>query len=394
MRVRLLELRLLAVGLAVLWAIVAGLLLAGYRPGGPVDLLVGLAALAPLAVAIAAVVWPPAARGDLAFRTIAGLGIATAIVLVPTMMNLERQLLERGLQTLLPSPEAAYPWALAVLGTSLFAGLGIARRLLGASSRRPVRLRVAVALGIGLALVSGTLMAGAAVANELALRDHPAVASRYGPTDPDLVPPRCDEAVAAGATANLTLDLGGSLDGRSLGIARLRGVRSGPDFRWLADVTTTRDVGLHGAIALQGRAWTRQTSTAWSPASRAVAEGESLDLALLAAAFAPGLRAPAEDLGLVYVEGARARLCRIAVDGTVFREAFPQVRWLVGTTDLDGWRGEIDAWVFADGQLGRAEGHLGGPGFELAPGAIRGELLAILTATHRGEPVTVVPPAN
>jgi hypothetical protein len=123
-------------------------------------------------------------------------------------------------------------------------------------------------------------------------------------------------------------------------------------------------------------------------------EGESLDLALVAAAFAPGLRAPAEDLGLVYVEGARARRCRIAVDGTVFRKAFPQVRWLVGATDLEGWRGEIDAWVFADGQLGRAEGRLGGPGFEIAPGAIQGELSAILTATHRGDPVTVNPPAN
>jgi hypothetical protein len=393
-RVRLLEIRLLAVGLAVLWGIVAALLLAGYRPGGPADLLVGLAALAPFAVAIAAVAWPPAARGDLAFRTIAALGVATAIVLVPTMTSLAGQLMERGLQTLLPSPEAAYPWALAMLGTSLFAGLGIARRLLGAGSRRPVRLRAAVALGIGLAVVSGTLLAGAAIANELALRDRPAVASRYGPTDPALVPPLCDGALAAGATADLTLDLGGTVDGRSLGIARVRGTRTGESFRWLADVTTTRDVGLHGAVALWNRAWTRQTGTRWSPVPPAMVEDESLDLALLAAAFPPELRAPAEDLGLVYVEGAQARHCRVAVDGTIFRAAFPQVRWLVGAVDLADWWGAIDTWVFADGQLGRAEGHLGGPGFEVSPGAIRGELSAILTATHRGDPVTVFPPTN
>jgi hypothetical protein len=123
-------------------------------------------------------------------------------------------------------------------------------------------------------------------------------------------------------------------------------------------------------------------------------EDESLDLALLAAAFAPELRAPAEDLGLVYVEGARARHCRVAVDGTIFRDAFPQVRWLVGAIDLADWRGTIDTWVFADGQLGRAEGHLGGPGFEILPGALRGELSAILTATRRGDPVTVFPPTN
>ena len=88
------------------------------------------------------------------------------------------------------------------------------------------------------------------------------------------------------------------------------------------------------------------------------------------------------------------RRCRIAVDGTIFRDAFPQVRWLVGATDLADWRGAIDTWVFADGQLGRAEGRLGGPGFEISPGAIRGELSAVLTATHRGDPVTVFPPTN
>ena len=394
MRVRLLELRLLAVGLAALWATVAGLLLAAYRPGGPADLLVGLAAMAPLAIASAAVAWPPAARGGLTFRTIAALGIATAIVLVPTMADLVRQLAERGLQTLLPSPEAAYPWALAILGTSLFAGLGIARRLLGAESGRPGRLRAAVALGIGLAVVSGSLMAGAAIANELALRDRPAAASRYGPTDPTLIPPTCAAGLAAGATADLTLDLTGAVDGRSLGIARARGERSGRDFRWLAEVTTTSDVGLHGAAIVGSLGWVRQEGTRWVRVPSATAEGESLDLAVVEAALDPLQRTAAEDLGLVYVEGARARRCRVAVDGAVFRAAFPQVRWLVGATDLADWRGEIDAWVFADGQLGRAEGRLGGPGFAIAPGAIRSELTAALTATNRGVPVTVVPPTN
>ncbi|MFH0750377.1 MAG: hypothetical protein V2B17_00915 [Chloroflexota bacterium] len=394
MRVRLLELRLLAVGLAALWATAAGLLLAGYRPGGPADLLVGVAALAPLSVAGAAVAWPPAARGGLAFRTIGALGVATAIILVPMLAALVRQLTERGLQTLLPSPEAAYPWALAILGTSLFAGLGIARRLLGAGSGRPGRLGTAVALGIGMAVASGTVMAGATIANELALEGRPAGASRYGPTDPALVPPLCDAPLAGGETAELTLDLAGTVDRASLGIARVRGERSGRDFRWMAEVTTTLDVGLHGAALLGSRGWIRQTGTRWVPIPDATAQGESLDLAVLAAALDPLQRTAAEDIGLVYVEGARARRCRIAVDGAVFRAAFPQVRWLVGVTDLGGWRGEIDAWVFADGQLGRAEGHLGGPGFAIAPDAIRGELTAVLTATHRGDPVTVTPPTN
>ncbi len=393
-RVRLLELRLLAVGLAALWATVAGLLLAGYRPGGPADLLVGAAALAPLVVAGAAVAWPPAARGGLTFRTIAALGVGTAIVLLPTLAGLARQLVEGGLQTLLPSPEAAYPWALAILGTSLFSGLGIARRLLGAASGRPGRLGAAIALGLGLAAVSGTVLAGATIANELALRDRPAAASRYGPTDPELVPPTCDAPLAGGATAELALDLSGTVDGRSLGVARVRGERSGRDFRWLAEVTTTREIGLDGAAVIGSRSWVRRAGTRWATVPAAAAEGESLDLAVLEAALDPAQRTAAEDLGLVYVEGARARGCRVAVDGTVFRAAFPQVRWLVGATDLAAWRGEIDAWIFGDGQLGRAEGRLGGPGFAIATGAIRGELTATMSATHRGDPVLIAPPVH
>jgi hypothetical protein len=393
-RVRLLELRLLAVGIAVLWAIVAVLLLVGYRPGGPADLLVGIAALAPLGVAVAAVAWPPSARGRVAFRTIAGLGVATVIVLLPTLAGLVRQLVEQGTQTLLPSPETAYPWLLAILGTSLFAGLGIARRILGPQSARPGRLAATIALGIGLAAVSASAMAGATIANELALQDRPAAESRYGPTDPSLVPPLCDAPLVAGDTALLTLDLGGTLDGRSLGNARVRGARSAQDFRWLAEVTTTREIGFAGAAVVGDRGWLREPQTRWVEAPVGDVEPEALDLAVIGAALDPMQRTAAEDLGLVYVEGARARRCRIAVDGVTFRAAFPQVRWLVGAADLTAWRGEIDVWIFADGQLGRVEARLGGGGFAVEPDTIRGELTTRLTATRRGSPVTVTPPTN
>ncbi len=394
MRVRLLELRLLAVALAILWATVAILLLAGYRPGGPADLLVGVAALAPLAVAGAAVAWPPAARGGLAFRAIAALGLATVIVLLPSLGSLAHDLPDQGLQTLLPSPETAYPWILAILGTSLFAGLGLARRLLGTESSRRRRLVAAFGIGLTFAVVSAFALAGATIANELALRDHPAAASRYGPTDGSRIPPLCDAPILAGSTAALTLDLGATVDGGSLGVARVRGARSGRDFRWLAEVTTTRSVGLAGAAALDGRGWRRETGTRWVEVPVALADRESLDLAVVQAALDPGQRAAAEDLGLVYVEGARARRCRVAVDGTVFRAAFPQIGWLVGDTDLSDWRGQLDAWVFSDGQLGRVEGTLGGPGFAIVPGAIRGQLTATLTATNRGAPLVVTRPTD
>jgi len=55
-RVRQFELRLLAVALTVLWAAGGGIVLIAYRPGGPVDLLVGVAASLPLLISVAAIV--------------------------------------------------------------------------------------------------------------------------------------------------------------------------------------------------------------------------------------------------------------------------------------------------------------------------------------------------
>src|SRR5207244_4325268 len=43
MRVRSFELRLIGAALTVLWTLAAGLVLLGYRPGGPIDLAVGVA---------------------------------------------------------------------------------------------------------------------------------------------------------------------------------------------------------------------------------------------------------------------------------------------------------------------------------------------------------------
>ncbi len=372
----------------------AGFLLVGYRPGGPADVLVGLAALVPLGVALAAVAWPPAARGGQAFRLIVALGVASIVVLLPTLGALARQLTQQGLQTLLPSLEAAYPWALAILGTSLFAGLGLARRARGPRSSRVGRFGIGVAIGLGLAIVSSGTLAGATIANEVALRDSPAAASRFGPTDPDLVPPPCDGVLAAGSTARLTLDLDGSVDGGSLGIARLRGTRVERDFRWLAQVATTRTIGLAGAAAIDDRGWIRDTSTRWLGIPAEIIRQQALDLVIVDLMQDPQVRSAAEDLGTAYVEGARARHCRIATDGATFRVAFPQVRWLVGDADLDDWRGSIDLWVFGDGQLGRVDGHLDGPGFAIEPGAIRGRLYVTLTATERGNAMNVLPPID
>src|SRR5882757_4628903 len=62
-RVRTLELRLIALTLAGCWVVAAALVLIAYRPGGPIDVAVGVAALLPALIALAGVRWPPVARG-------------------------------------------------------------------------------------------------------------------------------------------------------------------------------------------------------------------------------------------------------------------------------------------------------------------------------------------
>ena len=82
MRVRIFELRLIAAGLTALWTIVAALVLLGYRPGGPIDIVVGLAAVPPVVIAAASLVWPPAARDDRVFAVTVWIGLLVGLLLI------------------------------------------------------------------------------------------------------------------------------------------------------------------------------------------------------------------------------------------------------------------------------------------------------------------------
>ena len=256
MRVRVIELRILGAVLAGLWLATFGLILIGYRPGGPADIVVGLAAAGPIVVALVAVRWPPVARSPRAFAAIAWLGLAAVLLLVPSIAGLVSQLEGRGPQTLLPSAEAAYPWVLALFATSVFAGLGVARRRLGDTSPGRRRLLAGTVAGLTATLVAGTAFAMAAVVNELSLGDRPAISSRFGPTDPTLEPPPCDGPLFAGPTAYLTLRMDDSVDGSTRGQATLAGTRSGLDVRWdgyAASGQTFAGTGSPGWATWRGR---------------------------------------------------------------------------------------------------------------------------------------------
>lgn len=394
MRVRIFELRLIAAALTVLWAAAAALVLAGYRPGGPIDILVGLAACLAVPIPLVALRWPPAARGPHAFAAIVWLGLGSALLLVPSIGGVLNQLVVRGPQTLVPSLEFAYPWVLALVATALFAGLGVARRVLGETSMRRDRLAAAAGFALAVSAVVGTAFTAAAVADDAALRDRPVTSSRFGPTATDLEPPRCDAPLAAGRNALVSIDVTAAVDTHPLGSVQLTGVRNGTDFRWNAEVATERLLGLYGAARKAGAAWALEPRRQWRPVGLASADGLDLDAQVVRVALGPTQRVAAEDRGLETIEGARSRHCRIAIDGPTFAAAFPAIAYFTGDgADLHRWRGELDYWVFLDGQLGRASGSLNGPASSIGVAGVQSTLTVTMDALDRDAPMTVIAPS-
>ena len=393
MRVRTFELRLLAAVLTTLWTIAAGLVLLGYRPGGPIDLLVGIVAASPIPISLAGLIWPPAARGDRAFAGVVWLGLGAVLLLIRSIAGVAAQLLARGPQTLLPSFEAAYPWLLALGATSLFSGLGVARRVLGETAMRRRRLALGGAMAILTTATGSSLFAGAAIANGIALHDRPAIASRFGPTGADPPPTACVDPLVIASSPDVHLVLEGDVDGRRIGTVDLSGERSGADGRWIANVASDRTIGQYGLVRIGNRAWARTPSQSWTEIPFSEADAIDVDRPLQSTVLATARRSPSEDRGLEYIEGARARHCRMAVNGELFLAAFPQTRLLEPDPDLHRWRGQLDFWVFGDGEVGQVTATLNGEAAGLGRQGLLATLRATLQATDRDARRTIRPPA-
>lgn len=392
MRVRLFELRLLAAALTVLWAAGGGIVLIAYRPGGPLDLLVGVTALLPLLVSVASIVWPPLVRSDRGSAGVFWLGLMAGMLLIPSIASVTAQVLARSSQPLLPSAEVVYPWTVALLATGLFSGLGISRQLIVETGLGKRRLASSLAFALVTTTVIGGIFAGVSLADDAALRDKPAAHSRFGPTDTALTPPNCDKRLEDAPTATLDLTVWGDVDTRSIGSVELTGSRAGRDVSWTAQVVRSDLFGQYGAARVGSSAWTQSPGSGWAVAAPTAIDGETLDLDVMAGALSLDNRATAEDRGLEYVEGARARHCRVAVDGQTFADSFPQVTWLVGTANLATWRGQLDFWVFGDGEVGMISGSVNGDAQGILPHGLLATVKVRMTATDRDEPVTISPP--
>jgi hypothetical protein len=392
MRVRRFELRLIALALVALWTAAAALVVWGYRPGGPYDLLVGLATVPFVLVALLALVWPPIARPGGPFLIAVALGAGATLLLLPSIGGVVVQLQAGGPQTLLPSLEAVYPWALALLATAAFAGIGLARRLYGPAARRRRRLAGGALIGMLAAAVAGGTFAAVAIANELAIADRPSSASRYGPIDGGREPQACQDPLTIPGSAAFAGPLGGTVDRASIGSAQVRGQRVGDDFRWDGTVASDEALGRYGAIRIGFAAWTAQPREAWHPAAPFAVEDLDLDRRFVEVALSPERTSIAQELGLAIVGGATARHCRIATDGAIVSEALPIARWIVGPSDIDRWRGEIDYYVFLDGAVGIASGAVNGEAFVLDRPGLLGTFTFEMSILDRGADLTIRPP--
>ena len=397
----LLGLRLLAALLTGLWTGLAATILVAYRPGGPFDLVVGAAGFVPAVISAVAVVWPPLARSWRAVAAIAWLGILSALLVAPLMIGVINTLATGGHQ-LFPSPEVTYAALLALGTTALFGALGIVRARYGNVEAAP-SLRRAVGLAAALTLAGVSAVGGPVLANELALRSLPLADSRFGPTDPSLVPPHCESGMALGSTAETEVTAQAMVDGTSVGSATLSGVRSGSDEEWTATLDGRYARGIAAFRRVGGTAWLEQDAASWAPVDVAsfgqLGDGPTLEGPIPAAALGPTGQPVAEDLGTELIEGARARHCQTAIDGPTALRASLAIRWLaegdlrVLAHSLTAWRGELDWWVFSDGQLGQAIVTINGyPGDAWPSAGLQASITARLTATDRGMPQDVGPP--
>jgi len=406
--------RLLAASLTVLWAVTAFVIATAYRPGGPVDIVVAMACFVPVVIADAGVVWP--ARGLSRAHRIALVWVWIAAVLftIPVLYGVASTLADDGPHTLVPSIEAAYGGAIALFATSFFSIVGLIHR------RRRVRPleRQASLLSIGAAALL-TVLAGLAfvfvgVVNERDLREESPSSSRFGPTDLDLEPPFCDEPVALGTNARIVIEAKSSLDNLDRGTARLEGQRGGRDESWGGAWNGPDGNGQQAYLRVGPLAWLNDQSddprapgTTWhevrpDPFGMIGSTKLTMDGPPHAIADAPRGEIVAEDLGLEHIEGARARHCRTFIDGPTALDTFLPLRWLLHDDSVDRgdaisrWRGEMDWWVFADGELGLATAEVSGSRAETGWDAegVRVVLEARLEATDRDRTVDVSAPVS
>jgi hypothetical protein len=268
-------------------------------------------------------------------------------------------------------------------------------------------------LAVVVTAVIGALFGLIVLINEASLVQEEQPGSRFGPVSVGLVPPDCDVPPQLGPNAAVTILARSSLDDEPRGSARLSGQRRGRDEAWSGDWSGPDGDGQVSYLRLGEQAWLREgdaqggsdAGEGWRPV-RPDTFGLGGEHALtqdgppFAIVAVPRGQIVAEDLGLEVLEGATARHCRTFMDGPTALNTFLPLRWLLhgGQGPADGqvgrWRGEMDWWVFTDGELGRARVEVSGSRADTDWDAtgVRAALEADLDAVDRDRAPEIVAP--
>jgi len=373
--------RLLAALLTVTWGALALVLLATPGMGGHAGLVLGLGALVPALSAAGAIAFPVGSTGRRGWA-VPWLGVSALLLAVPFAILVGEPLLAGTARPIVPSAGVAYAGLLGVLATIAYTAHGwLDARRTPRDGPREMRHVQATLIGVVLAGVVGAADGAALATSELSLAG---------------VPSDCDETGVA-QYARVTIDARGEIDGAPIATASVSGERSGQDEHWTGavggDVVEERayEYTLAGARALL-----RLEESDWQPVgeSDATVPGH-LDRRVASILAGPDVP-PVEDLGLELVDGAPARHCRISVGGTHAVTAFLPLGWLLGRSPLDRrpalevWRGDLNWWSFAGGQLGRATVLIGGHPSDAWPSTgLRGTLRAEMRVVERDVPRTI-----
>jgi hypothetical protein len=403
--------RLLAIVLTGLWAVTAIVIASAFRPGGAVDIAVALACFVPVAIADIGVVRPPAHLSPRHRTVLIWVWLLAVLLVASVTYGIATTLGGDRPRALVPSLEVAYAGALALFTMAFFSVVGFVHRRLG---ERPLARRgtvVSVLAAVGLSALAGLAFLFVGYVNERDLRADLPSASRFGPTDPGVEPPFCNDPVALGTNAVVTIEARSSVDGVARGSAVIEGERSALNESWGGSWEGPDGNGQQAYLRDGSRAWLNDThddasapGTSWhestpDPFDLFGATSLTLDGPPHAVVDAPRGEIIAEDLGLEHIEGARARHCRALIDGNTALETFLPLRWLLyDRSDLAAaiphWRGEIDWWVFADGELGLATVEVSGSRAETSwdVEGVRAVLEARLEAVDRDQPIDIAAP--
>jgi hypothetical protein len=407
--------RLLALGLTALWAATALAVAGAYRPGGPLDIVVIAICFAPVVVSLVGVRWPPAARTSRDGLALVWLWIGALLLGIPVLYGVASTLTAEGHQSLAPSIEAAYSGGLALLAMAVWSVLGFVHDRLRVPAFERQASVVAGGLAVAVTAVVAALFGLVVLMNEASLAQDEAARSRFGPVGADLVPPDCDVEPLLGPNALVSISAHATLDDQVRGKALLQGQRRGRDEAWSGTWWGPDGDGQTSYLRLGDEAWLRAGA---GPPDRSTAGGGwrsvapdpfglggaaqlTLDGPPHAIVDVPRGQIVAEDLGLEVVEGATARHCRTFMDGPTALATFLPLRWVLdGSDDADEdqvgrWRGEMDWWVFADGQLGRARVEVSGSRADTSWEAtgVRAALEAQLDAVDRDRVPDIAAPA-